>query len=217
MMRRWRSARLRWRLSRPTPALRMVVSRLRAYLETAPGAALALVEVECADVALVAVAALGNQLAVEGQRVLLADVAKDRPLAALLGGGGAGGTIRTVSLNGRDVGLFVAPDDPTEMADKEVGEDADVILILATVDPAFGADHIAAWASDAVVMVRSGAADLARIDGVGHQLRDARMIIRSGLLIDTDPDDHSSGVPAAFAHAPDPSDFLIESLKAKRP
>ena len=54
----------------------------------------------------------------------------------------------------------MAPDDPAEMADKAVGEDADAILILATIEPALGADHIAAWASDAVVMVRAGGANL---------------------------------------------------------
>lgn len=217
MRRAWRRTRLRWRLKRPSPALRLVVSRLRAYLETAPGTALALVEVECADGALVAVVALADRLAAEGQRVILADVATGRPLAALLGGKDAGGTIRTVSLNGRDVGLFVAPEDPTEMADKEVGEEADAILILATLDPAFGAEHIAAWASDAVVMVRSGGASLARIEGVAQQLRSARMIIRSGLLIDMDRDDHSSGVPADMAPGHDPTDFLMESLKSHRP
>ena len=214
-MRGWRAARLRWRLGRPTPALGLVLTRLGAYLETAPGAALAVVEVECAEAAVVAVAALAVRLSAQGQRVVLADAARDRPLAALLGGRGAtAGSIRTVSLHGHDVSLFVAPDDPSEMAEKGVGEDADAILILATIEPALGADHIAAWATDAVVMVRAGGPSSTRVDGVAQQLRDARMIIRSGVLIDTDPEDHSSGFSATHAGGSDSVDFLIESLKA---
>jgi hypothetical protein len=211
-------ARLRWRLRRPSPALQLVLTRLRAYLKSAPGGALALVEVEAADAAAMAITALGHALASEGQRVVLADVAEGRPLAALLGARNTPpGTVHLVSVNGRVIGLFVAPDDPTEMADKEAGEDADSILVLATVDPAFGADHIAAWASDAVVMVTAGGANGPRIKGVAHQLRDARMIIRSGLLIGTDPDDHSSGIPATFGHSGDLADFLMETLKATGP
>jgi hypothetical protein len=172
------------------------------------------VEVESGDAAALAVAALGHALASEGQRVVIADAARGRPLAVLLGADRSARAVQEVAVNGRKIGLFVAPDDPTEMADKQIGEDAHAILILATVDPAFGADHIAAWASDAVVMVKAGGANGAQIDGVAHQLRDARMIIRAGLLIETDPDDHSSGVPATYRHARDPADVLLESLRA---
>jgi hypothetical protein len=101
------------------------------------------------------------------------------------------------------------------MTDKEAGEDADVILVLATVDPGLGADHIAAWASDAVVMIQAGAASASRIDGVGQQLRAARMTIRSAVLVGTDADDDSSGYPYPFLD--DPTDHLFETLKAAGP
>jgi hypothetical protein len=213
-MRWWRIVRLRRRLRSPSPSLQLVLNRLRTYLETAPGAALALVEVGSADASALTAVALGCSLAREGQRVVLADAARGRPLAGLLGGRGVGGTVRTVSVKGLELGLFVAPADPTEMAEKEAGEDADAILVVATVDAAVGADHIAAWASDAVVMVQAGGANGAHIDGVARQLRDARMIIRSGLLINTDPGDHTSGVPASYRQTGDAADFLMESIKA---
>lgn len=196
-MRRWlRAARLRRRLRRPTLALQSVERRLRAHLESAPSAALALVEIDATEAATLAIAALARSLASDGRRVMLADVADGRPLANLLGGNAAPGTVRTVSMGGQAMGLFVAPDDPAQMADKEAGEDAEVILILATVHPAFGADHIAAWASDAVVMVQAGGATAARIDGVRQQVREAGITIKSAVLIGSDSHDHSSGVPA---------------------
>ena len=174
MTRWWKAVRLRGRLRRPTPALQLVVRRLRAHLETAPNAALALVEIGAVESAAVAIAALAHSLSSEGKRVVLADAAEGRPLVGLLGGGERPGTVRMVSLGGRPVGLYVAPQDPTRMADNEGREDADVILVLATVDPALGADHLAAWASDAVVMVRTGAASGPRIGAIAQQLRDAR-------------------------------------------
>jgi hypothetical protein len=103
------------------------------------------------------------------------------------------------------------------MADQDAGEDADVVLVLASIDPAIGADHVAAWAGDAVVMVRAGEATPARIDGVAQQLRDSRIIIRSGVLIGTDPDDHSSGIPTTRHYPADPADLLLETLKAAGP
>lgn len=209
-----KTARLRRRLRRPTLALQLVERRLRAHLESAPSAALAVVEIDAAEPTAVAVAALARSVASEGRRVVLADVADGRPLAALLGGSGTPGNVRTVSIDGRAVGLYVAPDDPAEMADKEAGEDADVILILATVDPALGADHIAAWASDAVVMVQAGAASPSQIKAVGQQLRQTGMAVRSAILVGTDAADHSSGVPATYQHPGDPADHSLTNLKA---
>ncbi len=217
MIRWWRAARLRRRVSRPTPATQLIVRRLRAHLESAPGTALALVEIGSVEPSAVAVAALAHAVASEGQRVVLADAAEGRPLARLLRTRGAAGNIQTASIEGLPVGLYVAPTDPTQMADFDAGEEAEVVLVLATVDPAFGADHIGAWVSDAVVMVRAGEATTPRIDGVAKQLRDARIMIRSGLLIGSDRNDHSSGIPASRHSSPDPADILLETLKASGP
>ncbi len=212
---RWRAARLRRQLRRSPLALQLVHRRLRAHLESAPGAALALVEIEATESATIAIASLARSLSSEGNRVVVADAARGRPLAALLGARtGAAGTVSPVAINGQPVDLFVAPEDPVQMTDKEVGEDADTILVLATVEPGFGADHIAAWATDAVVMVRAGAASATRIDGVGQQLRAAGVTIRSAILIGADQDDDSSGYPPAFSHPDDPTDQLFETLKA---
>ncbi len=214
MTRWWKAARLRRRLNHPTPALQLIVRRLRVQLQNAPGEALALVEIGSAEPAAVALASLAHLLASDGQRVVLADTAEGRPLSTLVRGSCEAGSLCMVSVKGQPVGLFVAPADPTRMADLDAGEDADVVLVLASIDPALGADHVAAWAGDAVVMVRAGEATSSRIDGVAKQLREARVLIRSAVLIGTDSDDYSSGLPAPRPHGPDPADLLLQSLNA---
>jgi hypothetical protein len=214
-VKRWyQTARLRRRLRRPSTAYQLIARRLRAHLESAPSEALAVVEVDTADAAAVALAMLARSLASEGRRVVVADAARRHPLASLLGGRGTAGITRPVTLGGHAIGLFVAPDDTACMAEEQAGEDADVILVLATLDQALGADHIAAWASDAVVMVRAGAASAARIDRIGMQLRDARLTIRSAILVGADRDDHSSGIPNTLASLDDPGHRLPETSEA---
>ncbi len=210
-----RAAVLRRRLKRPTPALLLVERQLSAHLESAASAALAVVEINAAEPAALAMAALARSLVSEGKRVLIADAAYGRPLAALLGDRRPPGTVRTVSVHGTPVPLLVAPDDPAHIANAEAGEDADAILILATVDPARGADHISAWASDAVVMLRAGQVSAAWIDAVRHRLRQADMTVKSAVLIDADADNHSYGAPSTYQLFGDPTELrLTTALRA---
>ncbi|MCL2394880.1 MAG: hypothetical protein FWC87_09360 [Acidimicrobiaceae bacterium] len=78
------------------------------------------------------------------------------------------------------------------MAVPEVGDVADATLLLASADQAFGADHIAAWARDAVVMVGAGRASTTALDAVRRQLREVNVAIRSGVLVGHDPDGQGS-------------------------
>jgi O-antigen/teichoic acid export membrane protein len=196
--------RLRRRLRHPSPALQLVVEQLRAYVEEAPASALALVEIGAAQPATLALAAAARSLVAEGKSVLLADAAAGRPLAALLGAHGATGGVRTVTLEGQDMKLYVAPDDPTLMADEQVGADSDAILVLATVDPAFTADYLAAWASDVVVMVRFRRASATVIDAVRRQLARADMAVRSAILVGGEESSPPSRVPAGYHRIEDP-------------
>ncbi|MCL2394877.1 MAG: hypothetical protein FWC87_09345 [Acidimicrobiaceae bacterium] len=101
------------------------------------------------------------------------------------------------------------------MADPSVTEDADVTLVLATVDSAVGADHLAASVGKAVVMIRAGEATRSSIEAIATQLRHARIAILSGILIGTDREDYSSGLPAAVrGTSAEPGDGLFEVLKA---
>ena len=149
---------------------------------------------------------------------MLFDGAEGRPLAALLGGRRGQDPGRTVTINGHEVALFVAPEDPDQMAWMDCPEDADVILTLATVDPALGAEHISTSVSDVVVMVRAGAASFVHLDTVGQLLRQALIGVRSAILIDSDRDDHSSGLVVGYAAPEDATtDHTQRAVKAVRP
>jgi O-antigen/teichoic acid export membrane protein len=206
------AARVRRRLRRPSPGLQQVVQQLRTCLESAPAFALAVVEIDAALSATLAVAAVARSLAGEGKSVVLADAAAGRPLTTLLGGRVGPGGVGTVTMDRHEMRLFVAPSDPASMAHEPVGEDADAILVLATVDPAFTADHLAAWASDAVVMVRSARASATWMDAVRRQLVRADMTVKSAILVGRDPDNTGSRVPAGYQRIADPLDHRLRTV-----
>ena len=71
---------------------------------------------------------------------------------------------------------------------------ADLLLTLATLDPAVGGDHLATWASNAVVVVSSGESSAERIHGVGEMIRLAGMRLDSVVLLGADKSDESLGL-----------------------
>ena len=135
----------------------MAQACLRAHLERSPGAALAAVEVESSDFAALTVAGLAVTLASEGSRVAVVDLAERHPLKALAGSMPA-------------VKVITGPRNLLEVPTETAGE-VDVVLTLATLDPSVGADHVARWATDAVVLVTAGRASSSRLRGVGEMLR----------------------------------------------
>jgi capsular polysaccharide biosynthesis protein len=191
-------ARMQRALKHPGSRLLMVERRLRDHLESASITGLSLIEIEAAKPAALALATLTLSLASEGKRVMIVDAAEGRPLAALLVGDDAVPEGATVSICDQEVTLLVAPDDPAQVAWMDSPDDADVILTLATVDPALGAEHFSTWVSDVVVMVRAGGASAVQIDAVGQLLRQSLIGVWSAILIDADPDDVSAGVPGGY-------------------
>jgi capsular polysaccharide biosynthesis protein len=215
---RWfAGTRLRRALRRPSPALRQVEHRLRNDLDSTPISCLTLVEVQAAQPAALALTALAVSLASQGKRVILSDAARGRPLTTIVGPSSSTESGGTVAINGREFTFFVAPEDPAQMAWMDYPDDADVILTLATVDPALGAEHMASSVGEVVVMVRTGATSAVRIDAVGRLLRQALIGVRSGILIDADPNDHSSGLPTAYRMADDPTEHSFGALGAVHP
>jgi capsular polysaccharide biosynthesis protein len=184
-------------------------------------AALAVVAVDNADVVASAVVTLAASLASHGKRVVVADLSEGAYAARLLGAGKPG--LHQVSSGGAD--FQVATPDRGEFApigplghdgsgagsavgsaagSAQPGEtraaacaSADVLLTLATPDPAFGADHLATWAADAVAVVTAGRSSGTRINGVGEMVRLAGMRLVSVILIGADKTDKSLGMPAS--------------------
>ncbi len=191
-----RRTRLRRRLRTPDPSMRMIERRLRVQLETAPGSALGVVTMGDPDAAALGVGALALELSSEGRRVVVVDAAEGRPLASMLGRSRESETMETLPIpkdGDSSLRVLVAPQDPVQMAEKPPPEDTDALLVLAALDPAFGAEHLAPWVSDAVVVVPSRGVSLARIDVGREMLRQAGISLRSVILLDANPDDETSG------------------------
>jgi hypothetical protein len=192
-----RRRRLSRRLRQPSPALRMIERRLRGHLESAPGAALAVLAVGTAEPTALAVGALALALSSEGHRVVVVDVADDRPLASILGLTTKPEAMETCSLRpvgaGPPVRVLVAPEDPLRMAEKRPPDDADALLVLASLDVAFGADHLAPWVTDACMILSSRRTTVTRMEVSKEMLYEVGISLRSVILLDSDPKDGSSG------------------------
>jgi capsular polysaccharide biosynthesis protein len=211
----------RIRLSRWLPGRRGLAAARRAkflrvtdYLRstvpprTSGPRALAVVPVGDARVTAVSVVSLARACAQQGLKVVLADLCPGTPAARLLKARAPG--VREVNVPG--VPLTVAVPDRADLApvgplgrarpeDPEQGTDplavacgsADVLLTLAGLDPALGAEHLPGWATDVVVVVTAGRASSAKISAVGQMVRLAGLSLVSGVLVGADKADESLG------------------------
>jgi capsular polysaccharide biosynthesis protein len=196
--------------------MRRVVAHLRSAV---PGssrgpASLAVVAVDDAHVAARAVASLAMSYASEGRQVVLADLSGGARLARLLGAKGPG--MHTVSRKGANFVVAVPePDDVAlvgplrgstlsvvpAQADKalvEASNSADVMLTLASLDPALGSEYLATWATDAVGMVTAGQSSEERIRGVREMIRLAGTRLDSVVLVGADKRDQSLGASSTL-------------------
>ena len=211
--------RRRWRLALPRRAAKRVhdMKRVVMYLHGAvPGssrgpAGLAVVAVDDAQVVARAFVSLAASCAAEGKQVVVADLSGGAYLARLLRVSDPG--IRNVSWNGADLVLVlpqpedVAPVGPVPggaspavpaQADPALVtacSSADLLLTFATLDPAFGGDHLGTWATNVVVLVTAGESSVEKVHSVGEMIRLAGTRLDSVVLIGADKSDESLGVP----------------------
>lgn len=192
--------------------MRRVIAHLRSAVprSTHGPAGLAIVAVENAPVVAQAVAALAVSYASQGEQVVAADLSAGTEIAHLLRVNGPG--VHATSHNGANFTLvvpqgddaaFVGPLRTVTSAEgaRQAGDalvasytSADVLLTLATLDPALGGDHLATWATNAVVVVTAGRSSAVRIHGVGEMVRVAGMRLVSVVLIGADKSDESLGL-----------------------
>jgi capsular polysaccharide biosynthesis protein len=183
------------------PQLRVFSEFLRDHLDNGHRLSTELV-VAVDDVYFPAAALVGlaHELASEGKFVALADSTASRVLARSMGAVEIGPK-RRGSEDGWPVTL-VEPPKPWE-AELDGGEQpgielppaTDVVLVLATVDPAVGAWHLRNWGSEAIVTVTAGASTARRIGVVAELLEEAGITVVSAVLLDADADDESVGLP----------------------
>ena len=98
--------------------------------------------------------------------------------------------------------------------------DADVILVLATLDPAKGAEHLREWAANAVAFVTAGRSSVTKLEAHATMIRSASLHLRSVILIGADRDDDSLGIyedpfAAPPRHPPSPSADLKSATQSK--
>jgi capsular polysaccharide biosynthesis protein len=191
------------------------LSRVVEYLGHAvPGASrgpagLAVIALDDAATVAAAVVALAQSYAGQGKRVVLADLSADKSAAALVGGTEPG--MRRVTAGSSTIMLFVPestdamPVGPMRNGTVPAGlgqpneavvggaSSADMVLALATLDPAFGADYLATWASDAVAVVTCGKSNAGEIRAAGEMVRIAGVRLGSAVLIGADKNDESLG------------------------
>jgi hypothetical protein len=102
-------------------------------------------------------------------------------------------TFPLVTARGFRARVLVAPKDPLRMAQKPPPDDADALLILASLDAAFGAEHLAPWVTDAVMVLSPRRTTRTRLEVSREMLHEAGISLRSVILLDSDPQDESSG------------------------
>jgi hypothetical protein len=85
----------------------------------------------------------------------------------------------------------VPADDPRRAA----WDAHNVVLTLAEVDPAVGAEHLPPWADQVVVMVAAGRASAERLRTTSELIRQAGLQIQYSLLVRDEGADESLGRP----------------------
>lgn len=190
-------------------AVRQISQHLRHAIprEETGARGLALIPVENAPAVAPAVAAVAVSCAGDGMCVIVADLAPGAPVAALFGVAQSG--LRYVHAGGPasvEVAILVPdPDDPVPTgplsARSRLGDEfgdvfrrADLLLTVAELDPASGADHLATWATDAVAIITAGRTRGAHAHAVGEMLRLSGIHVASSVVVGADQTDESLGL-----------------------
>ena len=180
-----------------------VIGYLRSCFPTGPHGAGALAVVAVDDPKFVA--SLVRRLAVvcanDGIRVMVADLSGGA-LARLLGEGKPG--IHTVTAEQARF-VLVVPDPDNLLPRGPLRRDAsngisaaysgaDILITLATLDPARGADCLGTWATNAVAVVTAGLSTDEKVRSIGEMIRGAGVRAMSGVLLGADTQDESLGL-----------------------
>jgi capsular polysaccharide biosynthesis protein len=204
---RWRLVFPRRRAARDRDLKRVVAYLRSAVPRSSQGpACLAVVAVDNAPVVARAVMSLATSFAREGKRLVVADLAGG-VLARRLRIKAPG--VHTVGLDAEHLTAAVPnPDDiapagplnsspdraPGSAALLAACESADLLLSLATLDPAFGGDYLGTWATSVVAVVTAGVSSEARIRGVGEMVRLSGARLDSVVLLGAERRDESLGL-----------------------
>jgi hypothetical protein len=182
------------------PSIEAIVTYLRNLLPTVGlGQTLLLAAVDDVRAPAMAAAALAQRLSAEGKTAVLVDLTPDKALAHVFGVRRKGRSQVPIG-NREPVMLLVPPgewrpgSDAASVDASPQWDEADVILAVATVDPAIGAWHLLRWATRAIVVVTAGRSTAQRINGTAELLRAASVTVTSAILVNADRRDESIGL-----------------------
>jgi hypothetical protein len=176
-----------FRIGVPTPVapnadLQLIVTHLETTLAITSANALVVVAIDSLQVATLAVRSLAHRLRSEGLGVAIVnETGKAWPIES------------TLEDEGRD----------------DTARDADVVLVLAVLDPAKGAEHLREWAANAVALVTTGRSTETKLRANATMIRRAALDLRSIALIDADKSDDTLGI----FDASDSSEVLGETVQ----
>jgi hypothetical protein len=167
--------------------LELVVRHLQSLITAASTVppALVVVTIGNADVAWAAVDALATRITAKNLRVVVVNESgRPRP-----------GTVEPEA---------IADDAETgdEAADRATTMEGNIVLVVAALHPAKGADHLREWGGDAVALVTAGRSTATTLESNATMIRAAGLHLRSVVLLGSDPSDDSLGV---FDPGPAPS------------
>ncbi len=218
---RWlRLRRLRRQLRKPDRAVRLSAGFLRKKLSPAGGRmTLGVVAVDSLEASAVFVGYLASRLADEGTHVGVIDLSEGALLARLL----RDAPSRAVGERGprsvTPISVLVAPDEslldsadgktaaglpfdsPFGDGPNKMSRSVELVLVLATLDPALGAAQLAAWASEVVLVVSTGRSNAVKLRAAAEMIRAAGCQLDSVLVVGADRDDESLGRPTEDASA----------------
>jgi capsular polysaccharide biosynthesis protein len=192
--------------------LRRVVEHLRHAMPGRPAGGavgLAVVAVDDPQTVAEAVVTLAKSYAAQGEKVVIADLSRHRDAARRLNVNQPG--VRQINVDGAS--LVLAVPDASDMTPigplsartlpVSLGEPspqvlaaasrADMLLTLVTLDPSFGAEHLATWATDAVPVVTAGRSTAVAIRSTAELLRIGGTRFESAVLVGADRDDETIG------------------------
>jgi capsular polysaccharide biosynthesis protein len=198
------------------PSIRQIIAHLHGIVIQRSSAtrSLAVIPVDDVRISALCIVALAKSLADGGLRVMLADLCPGAPAARLAGAGESG--IQQVTIDGALVNLAVpeaedvAPLGPLSRSRQSTtmsylvaaAESADVLLTLASIDPATGGDYLPGWATEAVAIVTAGGPSAARVYAVGELVRLTGTPVISAVLVGADKSDQSLGVTRRSSSVP---------------
>jgi capsular polysaccharide biosynthesis protein len=217
---RWLPGRRGMALSRHRDVQRIAAHLGNAVAHNTSGpASLAVVPVDDPQIPAVSLVSLAVSCAQQGLKAVVADMCTGAPAARLLKATEPG--VQEVSARGTTLTVIRPENDYAQIAGPlrkprwarvpepvaKACESADVVLVLATVDPALGADYLAGWVTSAVAMVTAGRASAQRVFAVGEMMRLAGLEFVSAVLVGADKSDESLGVVPGVAPSrePDPA------------